>query len=85
MTIKQADCDDQINEVANDLEDLKTTVEELQSDPPSDIDPHSLDRLKDALDDAVDASEELEDQQERPTRRSRRSDSRNLAAFHVEP
>ena len=64
MTIRQADSDDQINEVANDLGDLKTTVEELQVDPPSDIDPNSLDRLKNALDDAVEATNELEDQQE---------------------
>jgi hypothetical protein len=64
MTIRQADSEDQINEIANDLEDLKTTVEELQNDPPSDIDPNSLDGLKNALDDAVDATDELEEQQE---------------------
>jgi hypothetical protein len=64
MTIRQADSEDQINEIANDLEDLKTTVEELQNDPPSDIDPNSLGGLKNALDDAVDATDELEEQQE---------------------
>ena len=64
MTIRQADSDDRINEVASDIQDLNTTVEELQSDPPSDIDPDSLDRLKNALDDAVDATDELEDQQD---------------------
>ena len=64
MTTSQADSDDPINEVASDIEDLKTTVEELQNDPPSDIDPDSLDRLENALDDAVDATAELEDQQD---------------------
>ena len=64
MTIRQANSDDRINEVANDIEDLKTTVEELQIDPPSDIEPDSLDRLGNALDDAVDATDELEDQQD---------------------
>ena len=64
MTIRQADSDDRINEVASDIQDLNTTVEELQNDPPSDIDPDSLDRLKNALDDAVDATDELEDQQD---------------------
>lgn len=64
MTTRQADSDNTINEVASDIEDLKTTVEELQSDPPSDIDPSSLDRLENALDDAVDATAALEDQQD---------------------
>ena len=64
MTIRQADSDDRINEVASDIQDLNTTVEELQNDLPSDIDPDSLDRLKNALDDAVDATDELEDQQD---------------------
>jgi hypothetical protein len=64
MAIWQADGDDQLNEVAADIEDLKTTVEELQSDPCSDIDPDSLDRLKNALDNAIDVTDELEDQQD---------------------
>ena len=64
MTTRQADNDDKINEVANDIENLKTTVEELRSDPSSDIDPDPLARLENALDDAVDATGELEDQQD---------------------
>ena len=64
MTTRQADNDDKINEVANDIENLKTTVEELRSDPSSDIDPDPLARLENALDDAVDARGELEDQQD---------------------
>ena len=31
MTTRQADSDNPINEVASDIEDLKTTVEELQA------------------------------------------------------
>ena len=64
MTIRLADSDDRINEVANDIEDLKTTVEELQSDPTSNIDSDALDRLENALDEAVGATDELEDQQD---------------------
>jgi len=64
MTTRQADSDDRINEVANDVENLKTTVEELRSDPSSDIAPGPLERLENALDDAVDATDELEDQQD---------------------
>ena len=64
MIIRQADSDDRINEVANDIEDLKTTVEELQSDPTSDIDSDALGRLGNALDEAVGATDELEDQQD---------------------
>ena len=64
MTTRQADNDDKINEVANDIENLKATVEELRSDPSSDIDPDPLARLENALDDAVDATGELEDQQD---------------------
>jgi hypothetical protein len=64
MATRQADNDDKINEVANDIENLKTTVEELRNDPSSDIAPDPLERLEHALDDAVDATDELEDQQD---------------------
>jgi len=64
MTTRQADSDDRINEVANDIENLKTTVEELRSDPSSDIAPDPLKRLENALEDAVNATDELEDQQD---------------------
>ena len=64
MAIRQTDSDDQINEIADDLQDLKTNVEELQTDPPAHIDPDSLDGLKNALDEAVGATDELEEQQE---------------------
>jgi hypothetical protein len=65
MTTRQADNDDKINEVANDIENLKTTVEELRNDPSSDLDPNPLKRIENALDDAVDATDELEDQQDK--------------------
>ena len=64
MTTRQTDSDDKINEVANDIENLKTTVEELRNDPSSDIAPDPLKRLENALDDAVGATDELEDQQD---------------------
>ena len=59
-----SDNDDKLHELASSMEDLKTTVEELEIDPPADVDPASLDRVKDALEDAVAATDELEDQQE---------------------
>ena len=62
--INLSDNDDKLNELTSSLEDLTTTVEELEIDPPADLDPASLNRVKDALDDAVAATDNLEDQQE---------------------
>jgi len=56
--------DDELNELTSDLEDLKTTVEEMEVDPPADVDPASLKRVKDALDDAAEATDELEERKE---------------------
>ena len=56
--------DEHIDELASDLDDLKTSVEELQADRPENLDPASLRRLEDALDHASDATNELEDQNE---------------------
>jgi hypothetical protein len=64
MRTMHADGDEKLDELTSSLEDLKTTVEELQQDPPADVDPASLDRLDDALADAIAATDELEDQQE---------------------
>lgn len=58
------DQDDNIEEIVSDLDDLKTTVEELRSDPPDGIDPGSLERLENALDKASAATDELEEQKE---------------------
>jgi hypothetical protein len=63
-TVHASDSDEKLNELTSSLEDLKTTVEELEVDPAADIDPASLDRVKDALEDAVAATDELEDRQE---------------------
>jgi len=59
-----SDNDEKLNELTSSLEDLTTTVEELEIDPEADFDPASLNRVKDALEDAVAATDDLEDQQE---------------------
>ena len=55
---------DKINDLTSDLEDLKTTVEELQVDPPANVDAESLQAVKAALQQATDATDAIEDQQE---------------------
>jgi len=59
-----SDDTDKIDELVNDLDDLKTTVEELQNDPPDGIHSESLDKLKGAMDEAMDAADVLEDEVE---------------------
>ena len=58
------DDEDKINDLTSDLEDLKTTVEELQVDPPTNVDPQSLQAVKAALQKAREATDEIEDQQD---------------------
>ena len=58
------DDEDKINDLTSDLEDLKTTVEELQVDPPTNVDAESLQAVKAALQQASDATDEIEDQQD---------------------
>ena len=58
------DDEDKINNLTSDLEDLKTTVEELQVDPATNVDAESLQAVKAALQQASDATDEIEDQQE---------------------
>ena len=58
---------DKINDLTSDLEDLKTTVEELQVDPPPNVNPESLQAVKAALQQATDATDAIEDQQEAST------------------
>jgi outer membrane murein-binding lipoprotein Lpp len=55
---------DKINDLTSDLEDLKTTVEELQVDPPANVNAESLQAVKAALQQATDATDAIEDQQE---------------------
>lgn len=54
---------DKINDLTSDLEDLKTSVEELQVDPPANVDAESLQAVKAALQQATDATDAIEDQQ----------------------
>ena len=63
-SMNASDTDEKLNELTSSLEDLTTTVEELEVDPPADVDPASLDRVKDALEDAIAATDDLEDQRE---------------------
>ena len=59
-----SNADDNIDEIATDLDDIKTSVEELQVEPHAGVDPASIERLKNALERASDATAELEDQKE---------------------
>ena len=63
-SMNASDNDEKLNELTSSLEDLTTTVEELEIDPPADLDPASLNRVKDALEDAIAATDDLEDQRE---------------------
>jgi hypothetical protein len=63
-SMNASDNDEKLNELTSSLEDLTTTVEELEIDPPADVDPASLNRVKDALEDAVAATDDLEDRRE---------------------
>ena len=58
---------DEINRLTSDLEDLKITVEELQVDPPANVDPENLEAVKGALQQASDATDRIEDEQEEST------------------
>ncbi len=53
---------DKIDEVANDLDELKTTVEELKEDPPRGVKPKSVEKLTDAVERARDAADTLEEE-----------------------
>ena len=53
---------DKIDELANDLDDLITTADELKEYPPDAVQPVTVDTLRHALEDAREAADELEDQ-----------------------
>jgi archaellum component FlaC len=55
------DSENRIDEIANDLEDLKTTVEELEIESPPQADARDLSTVKSALEQAIDATDALED------------------------
>lgn len=61
MTMDNEDPSERVDEIADSIRDLRTNVEELQSNPPADINPESLNRLKSALERAVEASDGVED------------------------
>jgi len=51
-----------IDEMAEDLDDLGVTVDEIKDDP-GDIDEKKLDKVKGALDRATDAVDEIENEE----------------------
>jgi hypothetical protein len=55
---------DRIDELANDIDELKTAAEELEENPPVNVQLHTIDVLKEALEIAGDAADELEDQKD---------------------
>lgn len=63
-TDQKSDRKDRVEELVGDLEDLKVTVEELQLDPPAEVEPEDLEAVKGALEQASDATDVLEDQLE---------------------
>jgi hypothetical protein len=56
------DSPDKIDEIANGLDELKTTADELADDPPDHVDTGTIDTLKRALDKASAAADDLENQ-----------------------
>jgi len=53
---------EKLDDVASGLDDLQTTVEELQEDPPSGADRADLNRLKEKIEKARDVADDLEDE-----------------------
>ena len=51
-----------IDEIANNLEELKTTADEIKEEPPARVQTKTLNTLRKALDKASDAADELEEQ-----------------------
>ena len=51
-----------IDHLADDLNDLRTAVDEILEEPPAGVNPHTVQRLKRALDDAIAAADDLEEQ-----------------------
>jgi hypothetical protein len=59
-----SDPDDTIREIVADLEDIHTSVEELQIDPPDGVNPESFEELETVLEQAAEIADELEEQDE---------------------
>jgi hypothetical protein len=58
------DDDDKVDELTSGLDDLTTTVEELQIEPATDIDPGRLEAVRSALEHASDAADEIEQERD---------------------
>ena len=55
---------DKVDEVADGLDDLKMTVDELEDDMPAGTEHKTFDALKKAVEKASDAANDLEDEKE---------------------
>jgi hypothetical protein len=53
---------DKVDQVAETLDDLTTIVDELKDQPPDDVEPEAIDRLKQTLERATDAADAIENQ-----------------------
>jgi hypothetical protein len=53
---------DKLDDVAEGLDELKTTVEELADDPPEGADPQAIDKLGRRIEKARDTADALEDE-----------------------
>lgn len=53
---------DKLDDVAEGLDDLKTTVEELADDPPQGADPQVIDKLDREVEKARDTADDLENE-----------------------
>jgi hypothetical protein len=78
------DNDDKVDELTSGLDELKTTVEELQIDTATDIGAGRLEAVKSALEEASEAADEIEEERDsddpaKECRPSKRSASRSEA------
>ena len=55
---------DRVDEAATDLEDLTTSVEEMDADPPAGAERRTIEKLQQAVEQANDAMNDLEFQKE---------------------
>jgi len=53
-----------IDELTADLDEAKTTVDELEDNPPADVQIEAVQKLKSVLEQATDAADELENQKD---------------------
>ena len=69
MNIHASDDQDKLDELVSGLEELKTTVEELEMEPTPSITPARLKRVKEALDQANEETDKMEEDQDRASDR----------------